>query len=322
MLSTPDFEKKQIIFLIPKDGEKLATKNDNIVIYNKDGSIKHQSSCYRLFMVVVLGNISLTSNLIMKAKKYNFTICMMSVNMRLYCLIGSGIEGNTYLHKRQYSYEGMELAKYIVKLKIHNQVVALGKIRHKVPALKEAIQRLKEYQNKIDAMEFVNVQELMGIEGSAARIYFRQMYDNVKWQGRKPRIKNDFVNATLDIGYTMLFHFVDAILQIYGFDVYCGVLHRNFYMRKSLVCDMIEPFRPIIDWQVRKAINLGQCREEDFEVKNSRWLLKYNMNQKYVTFLMEVILEYKKDIFLFIQGYYRSFMKQREMEQYPLFEMR
>ncbi len=43
------------------------------------------------------------------------------------------------------------------------------------------------------------------------------------------------------------------MLYIYGFDVFCGVLHRQFYMRKSLVCDVIEPFRPIIDLQIRKA---------------------------------------------------------------------
>ena len=59
---------------------------------------------------------------------------------------------------------------------------------------------------------------------------------------------------TLDIGYTMLFNIVDAMLQIYGFDTYYGVFHRCFYMRKSLVCDIMEPMRPIIDYEIRKAI--------------------------------------------------------------------
>ena len=102
-------------------------------------------------------------------------------------------------------------------------------------------------------------------------IYFHKLYgnqdnltyfDNVQWNGRKPRIKSDYVNVVLDIGYTMLFNIVDAMLQVYGFDTYYGVFHKCFYMRKSLVCDIMEPIRPIIDYEVRKAINLGQCKIE------------------------------------------------------------
>lgn len=100
-------------------------------------------------------------------------------------------------------------------------------------------------------------------------IYFHKLYgnqdnltyfDNVQWNGRKPRIKSDYVNVVLDIGYTMLFNIVDAMLQVYGFDTYYGVFHKCFYMRKSLVCDIMEPIRLIIDYEVRKAINLGQCK--------------------------------------------------------------
>lgn len=43
-------------------------------------------------------------------------------------------------------------------------------------------------------------------------------------------------------------------------DVYCGVLHTMFYMRKSLVCDVMEPFRAIVDEQVKKSLNLGQFK--------------------------------------------------------------
>lgn len=120
------------------------------------------------------------------------------------------------------------------------------------------------------------------------------MFENVKWNGRKPRIKNDYINVTLDIGYTMLFNIVDAILQVYGFDTYYGVFHKCFYMRKSLVCDIMEPMRPIIDYSVRKAINLGQCKEEHFEEYNRRWCLKYKNNPAYIQFLMTSILEFKK----------------------------
>lgn len=63
MLSISDFQKKQIIFLITSQGDKLSFSNDNVVVKDKNGTIKHQSTCYRLFMICVIGNISITSRL-------------------------------------------------------------------------------------------------------------------------------------------------------------------------------------------------------------------------------------------------------------------
>lgn len=117
----------------------------------------------------------------------------------------------------------------------------------------------------------------------------------------------------------MLFNIIDAMLQVYGFDTYYGVFHKCFYMRKSLVCDIMEPMRPIIDYEVRKAINLGQCKVEDFDEYNQRWCLKYKSNPVYIQFLMSAILEYKDDIFLYVQRYYRYFMKMKSVEDISLF---
>lgn len=90
-------------------------------------------------------------------------------------------------------------------------------------------------------------------------------------------------------------------------------------MRKSLVCDLMEPIRPVVDYQVRKTINLGQCKENDIEVINNRWCLKYKSNPQYIQFLMNSILEYKDDIFLYIQQYYRFFMKRKSVSEIPVF---
>jgi CRISPR-associated protein Cas1 len=137
------------------------------------------------------------------------------------------------------------------------------------------------------------------------------MFDNVLWNGRQPRIKANYVNALLDLGYSMLFNMADSMLQIYGFDTYCGVYHREFYMRKSLACDVMEPMRPIIDYIVRKGINLKQFKKDDFEVINQRYVLRYRECSKYVNVFMSGILQYKDEMFLFIQSYYRSFMKSK-----------
>lgn len=317
MLNANDFKKKQIIFLFTNEGDKLSFLNDNIIVKNKEGGLKYQSTCYRLFMICVVGNISITSGLIQRSKKFGFSICLMTTTFKVYEILGARMEGNTLLRKHQYEYTENDIGRKIEQNKIKNQSQILKNIRGKNQIMKEGIELLDKMVVQLEQqLEYL---EVMGIEGNAARVYFSRVFDNVDWKGRKPRIKNDYVNVTLDIGYTMLFNIVDAILQVYGFDTYYGVFHKCFYMRKSLVCDLMEPIRPVVDYQVRKSINLGQCKENDFEVINNRWCLKYKSNPQYIQFLMNAILEYKDDIFLYIQQYYRFFMKRKSASEIPVF---
>lgn len=317
MLNANDFKKKQIIFLFTNEGDKLSFLNDNIIVKNKEGGIKYQSTCYRLFMICVVGNISITSGLIQRSKKFGFSICLMTTTFKVYEILGARMEGNTLLRKHQYEYTENDIGRKIEQNKIKNQSQILKNIRGKNQIMKEGIELLDKMVVQLEQqLEYL---EVMGIEGNAARVYFSRVFDNVDWKGRKPRIKNDYVNVTLDIGYTMLFNIVDAILQVYGFDTYYGVFHKCFYMRKSLVCDLMEPIRPVVDYQVRKSINLGQCKENDFEVINNRWCLKYKSNPQYIQLLMNAILEYKDDIFLYIQQYYRFFMKRKSASEIPVF---
>ena len=320
MLERPDFVKKQIIFLFANRGEKISFKNDNIVVTDKEGKIKYQVTCYLVFVMFVVGDTSITSGIIRRAKKFGFVICMMTQAFKLYAIIGNRMEGNTLLHRKQYQYEQSDIAQFLVENKIRNQRQALNTFRKKSIANKEAIAKMDEYLQVLKE-EKIDTNSLLGIEGSAARVYFPQMFDNVNWKGRKPRIKSDYINTTLDIGYNLLFNMVDSLLQVYGFDVYCGVYHKEFYMRKSLACDLMEPMRPMIDLTVRKGINLGQCKQDDFQVLQNQYVLNYKKSASYVSFLMNTILDNKEAMFLFIQQYYRAFMKNKDIEQYKSFEV-
>ena len=256
MLSNTDFKVKQIVFVFAQDGDKLSFSNENVVVKDKAGNVKHQSTCYRLFMLCIVGNVVITSGLLQRAKKFGFAICLMTSTMKVYQVISTLAEGNTILRKRQYEYKDIALGKHLIFNKLLNQREALNTFRNKSIAEKEAISIIDAHMERLHSA--TTIQEIMGIEGSAARIYFGQMFNNVNWKGRKPRIKSDYVNATLDIAYNILFQVVDAILCAYGFDTYYGVLHRCFYMRKSLVCDLMETMRPILDLKIRKTINLKQ----------------------------------------------------------------
>lgn len=42
MLTAPEFNKKQILWVFSNEGDKLSFHNDNLVIKNKEGDIKFQ----------------------------------------------------------------------------------------------------------------------------------------------------------------------------------------------------------------------------------------------------------------------------------------
>lgn len=175
---------------------------------------------------------------------------------------------------------------------------------------------------QFDPNSACNTSELMGIEGYASKVFFASFFKPMEWNRREPRCKRDIYNLLLDIGYTYLFNFIEAMLGLYGFDVYCGVHHKFFYQRKSLVCDLIEPFRCIIDQRLRKAYNLKQIKEEDFITKNGMYYLEYKNQKHYTSLFLKDILGRKEEIFLFIQRFYRWFMDPgNSNREFPYFEV-
>ncbi|MBQ4528528.1 MAG: type V CRISPR-associated endonuclease Cas1 [Clostridia bacterium] len=318
LFTAPDFSKKQIVFVMFNEGEKLSFSNDNLVVKDADGKIKFQCTCYRLFVVFAIGHTSITSVLIQKAQKFGFFIALMTAGFRLYSVIGAAKDGNTLLRRKQYQYEGLGIAKIIIANKMNNQCNELKNIRNKNEYVKEAIFLINQYIHKIDSASALN--ELMAYEGLASKLFFKNHFSNISWNGRQPRIKRDYINSTMDVGYTLLFTYIDALLSSYGFDTYCGVMHRQFYMRKSLVCDIVEPFRIIIDHEIKKAINLKQIREEDFVEFNGQYRLKWSESSRYVKILMSPLIEHKEEIFDYVQSFYRAFMKELPVYKYPIFD--
>lgn len=318
MLSVGDFNAKQILVVVPKNKQRLAIKNDNILVIDEDGVIIHQSTCYRLFAVLVIGHISITDVLIARARKFGFAIAIFSETFRPIHVISAAGEGNVLLRRKQYAYIGLGGARSLISNKIANQHALLNSVRDKSDFIKSACSMLKEDIG--GALIQPDIQSIMGVEGSASRVYFKSYFDNVEWTGRKPRIKHDMVNALLDIGYTVLFSFVECLLKIYGFDCYVGILHRQFYMRKSLVCDIEEPFRVIIDKQVKSGINLKQFKSDDFTVKNGKWCLNYDKSALYAGLFVNAVMKHKDSIFLYVRDFYRAVMREQMEVEFPFWE--
>jgi CRISPR-associated protein Cas1 len=320
MLSYPDFKEKNIIIVFSIEGQKLSFHNDNLIIKNKEDKIILQATCHKILAVWIVGNITISSGLMERSKKFAFPIYLLSINFRLIGMWNAATEGNFLLHRRQYQYDSWCIAKHLVHNKMDNQIANLKSIRKKSLSCKDALIAISKYQTQLTSV--CDLKEILGLEGIASKVYFENWFDNLKWKGRKPRLKHDIVNVLLDMGYTFLFYFVENMLQLYGFDVYQGVYHRNFYNRKSLVCDIQEPFRCIIDRQVKSAFNLSMVNTEDFIIERNAYKLKYDKSKVYTKWLLTAILEHKADIFLYCQQYYRAFMRQKAIDEYPTFQIR
>lgn len=319
MMSTRDFECKQIAFVFTNRGEKISFKNDNLVITDEEGKVKHQSTCYRLFLLFICGDYCVTTGLLERASKFGFNIVFMSPNLRITKIIPSKAEGNVLLRKKQYEYASTEIAGYVISNKIHNQNALLKKKRYKTEEEKEVIKKLEQFEKDV-LKKNLSVQEIMGIEGVSAKLYFQTLFKNYNWTARRPRVKHDITNCLMDVGYTILFNVVNALLEMYGFDVYAGILHTQFFHRKSLVCDLEEPFRPIIDNALIKALNLGQINEKDFWKNQEQYILSWKYSAKYVEIFIKAIMEYKNELFIYLQSYYRAFMQEKNIEDFPVFD--
>jgi len=317
MLSYPDFKEKTIVVVFASEGQRFSFQNDNLIVTNEDAEIILQTTCYRMLALWIVGHCVITSGLLERSKKFAFPIYLLSVNFRCIGVWSTPTEGNFLLRNKQYSYQSIDIAKRLVENKIHNQIILLKSIRNKDEKLKHSIELMNDYETQIN--KFQVLQELLGIEGVSSRLFFSEWYSNVNWNGRKPRAKRDPINVLLDIGYTFLFYLVENMLNLYGFDIYKGVYHQFFYQRKSLVCDIVEPFRCIVDKQIKNAFNLGQIKNDDFICKNGQYALKYEKSKEYTRWLLKAIIEYREDIFLYTQSYYRSFIREKTINDYPFF---
>lgn len=317
MISSKDFEKKQIVFVFFNEGEKMCFSNDNFVIKDKEEKIKFQTTCYRLFAVYAVGNFSITSVLIQNCKKYGINIIIMTQGFRLITTIGYQKEGNTLLKQKQYEYKSLDIAKQITTNKLLNQMYLLKETRDNTERLQNILEIIGNYI--VELQETIDIYGIMAYEGNASRLFFSYYFQNFNWKGRRPRTRYDYINSTLDIGYTLLFNFVESIVGCFGFDLYVGFLHRQFYMRKSLICDLVEPFRCLIDKTVRKCVNLKRFKKEDFNESNGEFLLSIENRAKYVESFMEVIISHKDDIFIYVKECYRSFMKGVEANNFPVY---
>ena len=79
-------------------------------------------------------------------------------------------------------------------------------------------------------------------EGQAAKLYFHSLF------GRDfQRRAEDDLNAALNYGYAVLRSSMTRILTLHGYYPALGIWHHSETNRFNLSCDLMEPFRPVVD---------------------------------------------------------------------------
>lgn len=164
------------------------------------------------------------------------------------------------------------IARDIVASKVRNQRTLLQ--RNHVEPSRSVLARMKQIAD--DAQNASSAASLLGLEGTAARLYFEQFAGMLKpeegdglpsfeFEHRNRRPPADPVNALLSFAYSLLTKDLTIVCHAVGFDPFVGFYHQPRFGRPALALDLMEGFRALIsDSAVLSAINTRMVTPKDF----------------------------------------------------------
>lgn len=165
---------------------------------------------------------------------------------------------------------GAGLAQHMIAGKILNSRTLLRRnTRGDATGVIDSLKRLADQARDAD-----NFSTLLGIEGTAARLYFAALPAMISGSsfaaefsqlGRNRRPPRDPLNALLSFCYSMLTKDLVATTLGVGLDPYLGIYHRSRHGRPALALEPAEEFRPLIaDSVVIGLVNNGEITDKDF----------------------------------------------------------
>lgn len=121
-----------------------------------------------------------------------------------------------------------------------------------------------------------NSRELLGVEGSFARIAFRTYNDCVKNDAfhsacREQRLRHDLWNTALDFASFLTFQRISMELIAEGLDPFLGIFHCQNLRYMTLAADIQELFRADVERWLLRMINQNILRTEHFFQKEGRF---------------------------------------------------
>lgn len=202
-----------------------------------------------------------TMKILNKFIEYNILLITCDEKHNPYGILNS--IGN---HSRQYKV----VSNQIQWGEIEKNYLWKGIVRKKIENQREVMKLLNcnlDMINKMsDYIENVEIGDITNREGIAAGVYFRNIF------GDKFRRKagEGVQNSALNYGYAILTSKVARVIAGRGLVPYIGIHHKNEYNQFNLASDLVEIFRPIVDYYVAKY--LQECsyfaKEDRVELLN------------------------------------------------------
>ena len=253
-------------------------KSGAVLQVREDKSLVQEVRIGEICQVSLMGNVQLSTQAVQALCEAEVPICYFSMGGWFYGITTGLNQKNVFLRRSQYrlaeqDYFVKAVARRLVAGKIRNQRTMLQ--RNHIEPDRTTLAGLKEMSDR--AEEASSLEELLGIEGNAARLYFGDFAGMIKpdeggagefrfdFEGRNRRPPRDPVNALLSLGYSLLAKDLTVACFAVGFDPYIGFYHQPRFGRPALALDLMEPFRPLIaDSAALTAINTGMVTGRDF----------------------------------------------------------
>jgi len=228
--------------------------------------------------VCIYGNVQMSSQVLRELFAREIPVCWFTYG-GWFSGLAEGLPGrNVELRRRQTivgAQGGLDIARRVVNGKILNSRTLLR--RNTRERSDEVLVQLKRLADR--ALHVTAAGSLLGIEGTAARLYFgafpTMLRDDKRlpgspfsFKGRNRRPPTDPVNCLLGYVYGLLTKELTATAFAVGFDPYQGFYHRPRFGRPALALDLAEEFRPLIaESVVVNLVNNGEVGSSDFLVR-------------------------------------------------------
>lgn len=265
---------------------KSIHKKDNQLIFKEKDKTIENIKANQITDITITSKGYITFDALQLIAKNNIKLIATDYTGHINYILESPDQTNITLKKQQYKLsentKGTQIAKKIIKAKIHNQhstIKTLNKNKKK-PEIKTIQQKLKQYKKEINTIkpdkENLNKTktQIMITEAKASNHYWKAIKtllpQNINFQKRNQKPENDILNSMLNYGYAILATEITKNITLQGLDPYCGFLHYDQNNRTSLTYDLIEEYRQqLVDKPVFSLINNKQITQEDIDKRNN-----------------------------------------------------
>ena len=182
---------------------------------------------------------------------------------------------------------GVKIAKTIVKAKIEAQALLLEKYNIECNnKLRGALMNLQKL--KANSVEEIRT-KIHGIEGRFGKFYFKELIKlfpiefrtQVRYSYKAVDVTNNLFNLSFEV---LKWEVYKSIINAH-LDPFLGFLHSIQHGKPSLVCDLQEAYRPLIDSFLVDYIKKLKTKdlEANYQTKKPRIFLKHNESSKLIT---------------------------------------